>query len=979
MSGLALWAFGPPRCEHDGTPIVVDTRKAVALLIYLAVEPRPHSRDALAVLLWPEYDQVHARAALRRTLSTLVHAISGSYLRIARDTIAIADERDLWLDVAEFHRLLEECRTHGHAASEVCPACVRPLSAAIAVAKDEFLAGFSLRDSASFDDWQSAQRATLLRDLARALARLVRAYIANNAPADAIPYARQWLELDHLHEPAHCTLMQLYDWAGEHTAALSQYRECVRVLDRELGVAPLESTTRLYEAIKLRRTPVVPATISPPAFPSPAERRSARSLAVPLVGRGREWEEVLATYRASARCGHLLILEGEAGIGKTRLAEELAHSAQQAGSTALSVRCYEGEETLAYAPIAAMLRAAIGAGRKQQWLETLPAAWVNEAARLVPEVHLRRPDLPAAPRLEGPGARNRFFEGVRQVLLAACAAGAPPGLLICDDAQWADDASLDLLAYLARRLTDQALCLVLTWRTDHATAAGQMPHVLADGRRAGYAIHVRLERLLPPAVREWVEVVLGSVLGQSTSEIARRLHAESEGLPFFVAEYVRALADGTLDVADEAWTMPGGVQDLLRSRLRALGDASGQVLMAAAVLGRSFGFDAARAVSGRSEEETVAALEELGTQGLLGEVRREGQDGPAYDFTHEKLRALIYEQTSLARRRLLHRRAAHALAGGGRSAGTGQGSHANGALAGQIAHHHLEAGDIAAAADYAKLAGEHARSLYANAEALRHLELALMLGHPDRAGLHESIGDVQMLLGAYLAARTSYEAAAATCTVDAIARIEHKLGEVHARRGEWEAAQSHLDAALAALGEAEAPGERARIHADMSLIARQCGRTDEAEALAARALALATAAADGGALAQAHNLLGILASGKGNAETAVQHLEESLLLAEQLADPGLRAATRNNLALAQGRAGNLERAVNLAEEALAICVAQGDRHHEAALHNNIADLFHVADRDGDAMAHLKQAVTIYAEIGVEAGAVRPEIWKLTEW
>ncbi|MBA2364437.1 MAG: tetratricopeptide repeat protein, partial [Chloroflexia bacterium] len=132
-------------------------------------------------------------------------------------------------------------------------------------------------------------------------------------------------------------------------------------------------------------------------------------------------------------------------------------------------------------------------------------------------------------------------------------------------------------------------------------------------------------------------------------------------------------------------------------------------------------------------------------------------------------------------------------------------------------------------------------------------------------------------------------------------------------------------------------------------------------------------------LAQTHNLLGILAGSQGDHRTARHYLEHSLALAQTLDDPGARVAALNNLALTSRAGGNVRRALELEEEALAICAAQGDRHREAALHNNLADILHATGQREAAMAHLKLAVTIYAEIGVEAGAVRPEVWKLTEW
>jgi tetratricopeptide (TPR) repeat protein len=225
----------------------------------------------------------------------------------------------------------------------------------------------------------------------------------------------------------------------------------------------------------------------------------------------------------------------------------------------------------------------------------------------------------------------------------------------------------------------------------------------------------------------------------------------------------------------------------------------------------------------------------------------------------------------------------------------------------------------------------------------------------------------------------SYETAAALCEPAALARLEHKLGNVHQRRGAWELAESHYEAALKELGDVGSTAEQAQIYADWSLTAHRRSDIEHAQKLAQQALDLAEEARDQRALAQAHNILGILASSEGNVEQAIHHLEQSLALAENFNDRRARVAAPNNLALAYEANGGGERAVTLAEKALALCISEGDRHREAALHNNLADLLYTTDRAAEAMVHLKQAVSIYAEIGVEAGNVQPEIWKQAEW
>ena len=240
---------------------------------------------------------------------------------------------------------------------------------------------------------------------------------------------------------------------------------------------------------------------------------------------------------------------------------------------------------------------------------------------------------------------------------------------------------------------------------------------------------------------------------------------------------------------------------------------------------------------------------------------------------------------------------------------------------------------------------------------------------------------MHVLLGTYTAALASYEAAAALCdpASAALAAIEHKLGNIHARRGAWSSAEVHFAAALDMEGGAVGRAEAGRILADWSLAVHAQGQTDRALGLAHDALAAAESADDRRGMAQAHNILGILARSQGDALGAAAQLERSLALAEALPNPGSRIAALNNLALAYADGGDLAQALTLAEQALALGVALGDRHREAALRNNLADLLHAAGRGEEAMAQLKQAVVIFAEIGVEAGDTQPEIWKLTEW
>ncbi|HZG67204.1 MAG TPA: BTAD domain-containing putative transcriptional regulator, partial [Herpetosiphonaceae bacterium] len=317
MSEPKVFLLGAPRLEAGGVPAELDTRKAIALIAYIAITGQRHSRDALANLLWPEYSDTRARASLRRTLSALTRALGSEWLDVERESIGLNQQRRVWVDVDQFHERLAACATHDHPASSVCGACLPLLNAAVELYRDDFLAGFTLRDSPNFDEWQFFQAESLRRELAHALEQLVRGHVARGEWKPAIHHARRRVTLDPLHEPAHRSLMGLYAWAGERGAALRQYRECVGILEQELGVLPLEETTRLYQAIKENRTPPPPIDIGEtavvqtpylaqgvsPDAPGPrVEEAPSRPTAAsqpengPLVGRTTEWALLLSVY-----------------------------------------------------------------------------------------------------------------------------------------------------------------------------------------------------------------------------------------------------------------------------------------------------------------------------------------------------------------------------------------------------------------------------------------------------------------------------------------------------------------------------------------------------------------------------------------------------------------------------------------------------------------------------------------------------------
>jgi DNA-binding SARP family transcriptional activator len=242
MPRLAIFLLGSPRIELDGEPVHIGRKKALALLAYLAITPGSHRRDALATLLWPDYDQRTARAYLRRALVSLTNRLGSQWFVADRETVGLNPASRLWLDVDKVRQCLAACEAHRHAESAACLNCLALLTEATELYRDDFMAGFTLPDSLPFDEWQRHQTGALRDDLGSVLERLSACHAAQGEYELAIATAQRWLEPDPLREAAHRRLMELHAQAGRSETALRQYRACVRVLEQELGVPPAAET-----------------------------------------------------------------------------------------------------------------------------------------------------------------------------------------------------------------------------------------------------------------------------------------------------------------------------------------------------------------------------------------------------------------------------------------------------------------------------------------------------------------------------------------------------------------------------------------------------------------------------------------------------------------------------------------------------------------------------------------------------------------
>jgi DNA-binding SARP family transcriptional activator len=279
MGGYRLCLLDVPRLDGDASQVNVTRRKTMALLAYLAVTGIAHSRDVLATLLWPEFDQSNALANLRRELSRIRDSLGTQALTADRQRVALSGEANLWLDVVAFKSKLKETFNHPHPIDRICQQCQETLRNAIAMYHSDFMTGFSVADAPGFDEWQFFQREEMRRLLGEALLSLVNSHVAQGEYSLAIPYARRWLSLDSMHEPAHRWLMKLFAWSGQQSAALRQYQECQRILRENIGVEPEQETLELLRAIKKHRS-----------FPPAAERSRSTMVNETAIQPGIEQE-----------------------------------------------------------------------------------------------------------------------------------------------------------------------------------------------------------------------------------------------------------------------------------------------------------------------------------------------------------------------------------------------------------------------------------------------------------------------------------------------------------------------------------------------------------------------------------------------------------------------------------------------------------------------------------------------------------------
>ncbi|HEX7098724.1 MAG TPA: BTAD domain-containing putative transcriptional regulator [Acidimicrobiia bacterium] len=925
--GLAIRVLGDVDIRVGGRPIEVDTRKALALLTYLAVSGTSASRDTLTALLWSDLDSNRGRGALRRTLSVLRKALGNRWLAVDSDRVRLETDA-VYLDLEDARRLEETVEAHHEQSSELCLECLRCLERAASLYRGEFMAGFYVRDAPEFESWQLHEADRVRRRHTSVLARLADAVAARGDFARSVDIARQRVAVTPLDEAAHRQLMTALVWAGDRAAALRQYKDLVRVLDEELGVPPLPETSALEERILLDDIPEPPFVASSPS----SGRQTEPPPPSDLVGREKE----IATLKrlAEGEGGRVAVIVGPPGIGKSRLAREIAEWARARSLIVAESRAYEGEERLGLVVIGEALRAALDEWDSPPPLDPVAAA---EASRLVPGLE----GAGGQPPPPDPGGQTRFVDGVCRALSTLLGEN---GLLILDDLQWADEASNDLIAYLIRRGDRFPFFRLLIWRTP---PSGRHPLTALVEQQVASGRGAMIE--LGPLPPEDAERLARSSRPDLPADVAAQVVEEGEGNPFLTLHLLQTIDPDT-------GLLPATRQsETAEIRLRGVSDLGRQILAAASIIGRAFDPFDVRAASGRSDEETALGLEELVAAGIVTE-RGDGM----FDFSHDIVRQHVRDSLTAVRRRLLHDRLADHLL---RLHGS------NDAHAGRVAHHLEEAGRLEEAARFHARAGDHARSVYAHQEALAHYEAALALGYPDVVTVQMAIGDLQTLIGDYTAALDSYRTAAARADGEDLALLEHRLGVVNARLGRWDMAIHHYRTAAEGLTDFD---DLLATYVDWARAARGSG--DDAGARQAVAEAAKLAEASGGQPPIVAIMEGLLSEDPDAGEARAL---EGLELARAAGDPMAQLAGLTTLAQLARRRGDHPTALERIDAALRLVSQIGDRHREAALHDLAADLHHEMGDEDKAMEQLRQAAALFAEVGT--GDLEPAIWKITPW
>jgi DNA-binding SARP family transcriptional activator len=888
---LELMLLGPPEAQLDGRALTFRTRKTLALLVYLAVERGPHLREDLAELLWPQSGRSKGRIALRSALADLRRVLRetetsrGKHLLVERDSLSFDSTSDAEIDLETIHAAFKAARIPSSGSGLPQESVRRELLALLGEAANayqgEFLQGFYLDDAPEFDYWANLERERWRTEVGLVFDRLSQGLLEAGEVREAVDVAERWVDHDPLSEDANERLMRTRYSLGDRAGALLVYEHYRSTLKQNLVAKPGSEADALAARIEAenRRT----------ASSRPSARYATMLPEPPFVGRAKEFGILAREYHLARSEGlRITTALGEAGMGKTRLANEFISWAEAQGADILCGRASRSGG-LPYGPLVEAIRPSLERERAPD--DLLEDVWLSELGRLLPEIRERYPDLPP-PTPDETTAKARLYEAVCRLIVALSERATM--VYFVDDLHWADAATLDILSYAAKHLTEHRapVLLVLAAREEELDA-NDIPGWLSSVERTTPVERLDLAPLSGEDTLQLVRLLTEAdyqELGAPTEvmeDFGSRLHSETRGQPFFIVETLKVLFERRVLVPNPGARrsdtvvitpavrdrgalidlLPLPVRELVHERLSRLSSAAFDLLAAGAVLGGRFDFDPLRQVAGVGESEGLSALDEVLRRRLLRE------DASGYALTHDKIRDVIYTEAGEARRRIFHRRALMVL-------------EEEGASAAQLAHHALAAKMPADAFRYLLTAGDATMAVFAGEDAIGYYDRArgLLDGKPsERGGLLVS---------------------------PATADLEHlyvNLGRAHELAGEWERAQTTYEEMLSLAREANDSRLQWAALNHLAVAAAQ-GYFDMERAtnLVRESLEVAEASDDQAMLAETEWNLAQMATIEWKLEAALLHGERALELACQTNLDELEGRSLYVLGLAHILAGRFE-------------------------------------------------------------------------
>jgi adenylate cyclase len=911
--------------HNEGAVPRFRSRRTVALLGYLVAERRSVARDFLAALFWPDEAATKGRSNLRRELHNLTQILPGCW-EMDRQAVAFVPSADVAVDLYTVSQLEAEDRW-GEAAE---------------LLGGDFLEGLSLDDNLEFENWLLGERERWRGRAEAVLTRLIEGQTRRGQYADALRHTRRLLQLMPWNEKAHRRAMRLLAWTGQRGAALRQFETCKQTLWEELGVPPAGETTALRQQIQAGDLDL------PPQLPTFLTEEGARHKADrPLfVARERELAQLDAFLSgALAGQGRVVFVTGGPGSGKTALLDAFARRAMEAHPSLLvtSGNCSAysdvGDPYLPFRDVMAMLSGdveakwdagAITRDHAQRLWAALPLVVqvlldhgphlldvLVPGAALLSRASIAEPaGAPWLARLRGHVNRqgttlkdveqSYLFQQVTNVLRTV--AQKQPLLLILDDIQWADAASISLLFHLGRRLAgaESRLLIACAYRPEevaagHAGERHSLARALSEFKRAFGSVWVDLGQADRTEGRRFVDALLDSEPNRLAEGFRSALFHRTEGHPLYTVELLRTLQErgGLFKDKDGCWmegpaldweALPARVEAVIAERIDRLDPELRDILTVASVEGEAFTAQVVAQVREMAERPLLHRLSrDLERRHRLVREQEEVQAGRTrlsrYRFRHVLFQDYVYGRLSLGERRLLHGDVATAL----ESLYEGQRDE----MAVQLAHHSEEAGDYGRAFRYLTLAAERASRLYANDEAITHYTHAIEVAErisPDAASLaklHRGRGLACEALGQFERAWADH---------NAILQIARGASE---RRMEWRA--------LLDLGKLWASRDynRARDYFE-------------------RALDLARRMEEPTALAGSLNWMGNWHANAEEPLTAVKYHQQALEIVEALGDRHDLANTLDLLGLAYLLGGDLTASVPTYDRAVALSRELGD-------------------------------------------------------